>query len=103
MADYAKMSLATVLISGREWVLPAGGFLLLTIILLGWSYRNSTLRGSFLAASVILKMLGVLALALCLIDPLWSGKRARPGANLFAVLVDNSQSMQIKDRGQKVS
>ena len=97
------MSLATVLISGREWLLPAAGLLLFAILLLVWSYRNSPLRGPFLAASITLKLVGVLALALCLVDPLWSGKRARPGANIFAVLVDNSQSMQIKDRGQKTS
>ena len=46
-----------------------------------------------------LKALGVAVLALCLLEPLFSGTRARPGANLFALLVDNSQSMSLKDRG----
>src|SRR5205814_7041171 len=38
--------------------------------------------------------------AVCLLDPLWSGQRARPGANLFVVMADNSQGMQIKDRDE---
>jgi uncharacterized membrane protein len=50
-----------------------------------------------------LKLAGLLALALCLLDPLRVGQRARPGANLFALIADNSQSMQIKDAGQSQS
>ncbi len=45
-------------------------------------------------------MFGVAALAFCLLEPLWSGQRARPGANLFAIVADNSQGLQIKDPGQ---
>ena len=37
----------------------------------------------------------------CLLEPLWSGQRAKPGANLFAIVADNSQGLQIKDRGEK--
>jgi uncharacterized membrane protein len=33
------------------------------------------------------------------LEPLWTGQRARPGANLFAIVADNSQGLQIKDRG----
>ena len=97
------MSLATVFISGREWLLPAAGIFFFTVVLLLWTYRRSPLQGSLKAACIGLKTLGVLALAACLLEPLWSGKRARPGANYFAVLVDNSQSMQVKDRGEKLS
>jgi len=48
----------------------------------------------------LLKFLGVATLALCLLEPLWSGQRARPGANLFAIVADNSQGLQIKDNGE---
>ena len=37
-------------------------------------------------------------LCLCLLEPLFSGTRARPGANQFVVLADNSQSMTLQDR-----
>ena len=39
------------------------------------------------------KLVGILILALCLLEPLLSSNRARPGANLFVVLADNSQSI----------
>ena len=35
-----------------------------------------------------------------LLEPLWSGLHARPGANIFAIVADNSQGLQIKDRGE---
>ena len=97
------MALATVFISGREWVLPAIGFVVVAGALLWWSYRRAPVTGAVGAACFGLKLLGVLALAACLIEPLWTGQRARPGANYFAILADNSQSMQIKDRGEKLT
>ena len=97
------MALATVFISGREWVLPAVGFVVVAGGLLWWSYRRAPVAGGVGAICFGLKLLGVLALAACLIEPLWTGQRARPGANFFAILADNSQSMQIKDRGEKLT
>jgi hypothetical protein len=92
------MRMATLLFSGRDWLLPALGFLALALIMLVWGYRRIPIpRGSRLAA-LILKALGFIALLLCLLEPLWSGTRAKPGANLFAILADNSQGMQIRDR-----
>src|SRR5689334_19498305 len=97
------MSLATVVISGREWLLPAAGFVLFLGLLLFWSYRRSPVEEPIRSICVALKILGVLALAACLVEPLWTGQRARPGANYFAMLADNSQSMQIKDRSEKLT
>ncbi|HKQ38558.1 MAG TPA: hypothetical protein VJ063_10810, partial [Verrucomicrobiae bacterium] len=97
------MALATVLISGRDWMLPAAGFVVVAGALLWWSYRRSPVTGPVGIICFGLKLLGVLALAACLVEPLWTGQRARPGANFFAILADNSQSMQIKDRGEKIS
>jgi uncharacterized membrane protein len=48
--------------------------------------------------ALALKSLGLAGLALCLVEPLLSGTRARRGANMFAIVVDNSQSMSIHDR-----
>jgi len=46
-----------------------------------------------------LKLLAVGVLALCLVEPLWSGRRVKSGANLFLVVADNSRSMAVSDRG----
>jgi hypothetical protein len=93
------MSLAAILISGRGWLIPGVIFAVLVLLLLAWSYRRAAGGGGFRALCLGLKLLGVLALAACLLEPLWTRERARPGANYFAVLADNSQGMKIKDRG----
>ena len=88
--------------SGWNWLWPVLGFGVVALIVLAWSYRATAgqpLRWLCLG----LKILGIAALALCLLEPLWLGQRARPGANLFAVLVDNSQGLQVHDRGEATS
>jgi uncharacterized membrane protein len=93
--------MATLLFSGRDWIVPALSLFLVALAASVWSYRRATttpLRHKLFAGS--LKALGILALVLCLLEPLWTGNRARPGENIFLVLVDNSQGMQIKDRDE---
>ncbi|HWA10869.1 MAG TPA: glutamine amidotransferase [Opitutaceae bacterium] len=94
------MSLAALTFSGWNWLWPAAGFLLVSVVVLLWSYRASP-GGGLRWVCLAMKALGLLALALCLLEPLWFGQRARPGANLFAVVADNSQGMQIKDAGDQ--
>jgi len=91
--------LASIVISGREWVLPAAGFLFVAILLLVWTYLRAHADRTLRTACALLKLLGLAALLACLLDPLWSSQRAKPGANYFAIVADNSQGMNIKDRG----
>lgn len=96
------MSDAPTLVWGApQWFWAAAATGALTLLLLAWGYRrtgaNLTPRLRILAAG--LKAVGVILLALCLLEPMFSGTRARPGANLFVVLADNSRSMALKDRG----
>ena len=46
------------------------------VVLLFWSYRQSVELGAIHKTAFCLKLLGMLVLLLCLIEPLWSGKRA---------------------------
>ena len=94
------MMIAAILISGREWLLPATGFLVVAIILLAWTYLRAPADKTLRTACALLKLLGLAALLACLLEPLWSTQRARPGANFFAVVADNSQGMGIKDRDE---
>lgn len=94
---------ATISWAGRDWGWLAAGLLLTAALLLAWSYRRAALPGTLRAACLGLKLLGVAALLACLMEPLWSGQHAKPGANLFIVMADNSQGLQIKDRGQTQS
>lgn len=85
--------------SGWNWLWPVAAFALAAALVLAWGYRAAAghpLRHWCLG----LKAVGLTALALCLLEPLWLGQRARPGANLFAVLADNSQGLQIRDVGE---
>ena len=49
------------------------------------------------------KLAGFLLLAACLVEPLWSGTRAKPGENLFLILADTSHSLSIKDDTEQPS
>src|ERR1051326_3131388 len=94
------MLVATLVISGREWLRPLAGFLVVALLALAWTYHRGPARGGIRSICLFFKLLGLLTLAACLLEPLWSGERARPGANLFLVLADNSEGMQIKDRAE---
>lgn len=88
--------------SSWNWLWPVLIFGAIALLVLAWSYR--ALAGQPLRWVCLgLKALGLTALALCLLEPLWLGQRARPGANLFAVLADNSQGLQVKDQGDNTS
>jgi hypothetical protein len=93
------MMLAALFISGREWLVPAALLFGAAIVALIWSYRHSSSSVGGRITCAVLKLAGLAALGFCLLEPLWSTQRARPGANFFAIMADNSQGMQIKDRG----
>lgn len=93
------MIVAALTFSGGHWLWPVVGFLALAGLAVFWSYREAAGLGGWRWACLALKILGLAALAACLLEPLWTTERARTGANLFAVVADNSQGLQIKDRG----
>ena len=93
------MFFAALTFSGWNWLWPVVGAMFVALLLLIWNYRAAP-RGMVRWVCLCLKLLGLAALAVCLLEPLWSGQRAKPGANLLAIVADNSQGMQIKDRGE---
>lgn len=93
------MPLASVFIGASPWVWPAAMVLVAALAFLLWSYRRSPELGAAHKIAFFLRLLGLLALALCLIEPQWSGKRAKSGANIFLVVADNSSGMNVLDRG----
>jgi uncharacterized membrane protein len=97
------MVLSSLTFSGWNWFWPALGFFALCALVLIWSYRATVGSPGLRALCLLLKVVGIAALLACLLEPLWTSQRARPGANLFAVLADNSQGLQIKDRGESKS
>jgi uncharacterized membrane protein len=93
------VTIASLTFSGLSWLWPAAISLGLALAAVLWSYRAAP-AGALRWACGVLKTLGIAALVFCLLEPLWSSQRARPGANLFAIVADNSQGLRIKDRGE---
>jgi uncharacterized membrane protein len=92
------MTFGTLLFSRWDWIWPSAVLLLVALVVLVWTYRAAP-AGPAKWVCPSLKACGILALLICLLEPLWSGQRARPGANLFAVVADNSEGLRIRDRG----
>lgn len=96
--------LASLILSGSSWIPVAAAFSALTAALLAWSYRAAPSHPlSIRIACALLKALAVLALAFCLLEPLLTQQRAKPGANLLALVADNSQGLQIHDANASLS
>ena len=94
------MVLGTLVFSGKEWLLPAALLVGVAAAILFWGYRLAPADRNIRLACFSLKLLGLIALGLVLLEPLWTGQRAKQGANLFVVLADNSRGMAIKDAGE---
>ncbi|MDP6720360.1 MAG: glutamine amidotransferase [Pirellulaceae bacterium] len=93
------MMFATIVWAAPNWIVPAVLLGVCGVGLAVWSYWNANASGPVRAVAALLKIAGISALAICLIEPLYSGVRPRPGANLLVMLADNSRGLQIKDAG----
>jgi hypothetical protein len=102
------VTLAEVSLGGRSWLLWAIAMLVCGGCLVLWSYRGTRRWSWIRGTAALLKGAGIVALAVCLVEPLFTGTRPRPGSNLFLVVADNSRSLQITNgdggtsRGQQM-
>jgi len=94
------MILAGLVLGGSEWSVLAILMLGLSAVCvwLGWAAYQRADRWSLAAISG--KIFALALLAVCLIEPLWSGVRTRMGANLFVILADDTASLNLRDAGQ---
>lgn len=79
-----------------QWLWPAVAIAIVLAMIVAWSYGRGQLSSSAQLAAFALKVIAIALLALCLLDPLQTGTRPRPQANLFPLLVDHSQSMSMR-------
>jgi uncharacterized membrane protein len=82
-------------IGAPDWIVPAAAIGVVLLLVVCWSYLRAPTSPWTKACGWALKVLALAAIAACLVEPLASGTRPRPQANIMAVLVDNSQSMLI--------
>jgi len=90
--------LASVILGDRDWLWPAAAVLaaVAAIVVVAYARANWPLARRVAVAG--LKIAGFALVLLCLVEPLWSGTRVKPGENLFLLLVDDSASLQIADQ-----
>ncbi len=82
-------NLSALVMGDPQWLTAAVG-LIAVGILLTLLLNRKRLRSMSIA--VILRCLGWLLLAACLVNPLWSSSRPKRGANVLAVVTDVSRS-----------
>lgn len=92
-----------IVLSGQDWMTPAIVLGVIGLLSLFWSYGASRAQPGVRPVCVFLRILGIAALIACLLEPHWTGQRAKKGANLFVVMADNSQGMEIHDLGDPES
>lgn len=68
------------------------------VVVLGWGYVGLPGSRMLRALALGLKVVGIGILLVCLLEPLLPRPVAKPGANLFAVVVDNSLGLRLRDR-----
>ena len=88
---------SAIYFAGREWLLPVSMAFGVFLLLVGISYLRTSASHGLRALCAFLKIAGAALLLACLLEPMWSGQRAKPGANLIAVIADNSRSMGVRD------
>lgn len=93
------MIFGNVTLGAPQWLAGAVILAVLGIGTLIESYRRSGSPSWWRLAAAALKGVGIVALAACLIEPLYTGTRPRPGSNLFLVVADNSRSLELSDTG----
>lgn len=97
------MILAEVTLGARHWLGGAVLLLMVALAVVVWSYHRGGSRLWVRRVAAVLKGIGIIALAVCLVEPLFTGTRPRPGSNLFLVVADNSRSLQLSDSGSRQS
>jgi uncharacterized membrane protein len=92
------MIVASLVLGAREWLVPAVVLAAVGLASLLWSYLRGPAATWLRTACTFLKASGIVLLAVCLVEPQWTGSRPKPGENRFLVVADNSRSLTLADR-----
>jgi len=86
-----------------DWRPTVIAVLAIMAITLIWTYLRSQAEWWVRLLCGLLKAGGVLLLAVCLLEPMQTSQVPKPGANLFLVMADTSQSLRVRDAGSNSS
>ena len=93
------MSFLPDLFSAPDWRPTVVALFAIMLITLMWTYTRSQAAVWVRIVCATLKAAGVFLLGLCLLEPMETTEVPKPGANLFLVMADQSQSLQVRDVG----
>ena len=96
MNDPIVCVVGSLVVGAPYWIVPAIAATSILTALVAWSYARTRANGIIRLFAATLKVVAIFALAACLLEPLFSGTRPRSGANAIAVMVDNSESMNVR-------
>ena len=96
-------TIESLVFGAREWMWVAIALTLTLAVLAIWSYAAASRLSGLRFLTMVLKIAAVALLAFCLLEPMRRIERPRPGANLMAIVVDNSRSMEMKPPGDTTS
>lgn len=94
------MTLSALIFAQAGWLTAVVVLAVLAAVVLFVQYRWLARESRGWVVVGVSKWLALVLLGLCLAEPLWSSQRARPGANLFLLVADNSQSLTLTDAGE---
>ena len=99
---------ASLILQQQDKLIWAACLALLGIVAVVYTYARFPQQGGWKWGAALLKILGILLLLFCVLEPLLARKEPKKGANIFLVVGDNSESLQIKavdaeeSRGEQV-
>lgn len=102
------LPMASIVWGSPDWAWPAAIIALIVALLSIWSYGLSRAKSTVHLLSLLVKLFAIGLITVCLLDPMQSGTRPKPQANLMPILVDRSQSMTMRSteegqsRGERV-
>ena len=85
-----------IVLGSPDWLIPVIVAAIALVIAAAWSYTNSVGQGIVRTSAMALKVVGIVLLLACLLQPMQRQTRPRPQANVMAVLLDDSESMNAK-------
>jgi uncharacterized membrane protein len=89
---------ASISLGQPGWLWPALLLIVIALIALLWGYRRAGRTDIIRTAAFALKLMAMVLIAACLLEPLWTSPTPKPDANVVVILADNSRGMTIAER-----
>lgn len=87
----------TFMNTGWWWLMVLAGILLIPLAWIAWKPLGVPHAREWLPLGF--RILGILFILVFLLEPHWTTERAARGANIVAVIADNSQGLQLQENG----